>query len=146
MTSSFFLYVIWFNPGQSFEYYSLLQHSPPLTQNAKASLGLHDYPAAFAQLNAIKHRIEVDGRSRDEGSVMGLDRKGCVVKPEATGQMATGGARGQSKAVRIWQRPNIGSRVSRTVGEAGINRLSPSGHALLLDRKLAEPGPSGRAL
>jgi hypothetical protein len=66
MTSGFFLYVIWFNPGQSFEYYSLLQHSPTATQNAKASLGLHDYPAAFAQLNAIKHRIEVDGRSRDE--------------------------------------------------------------------------------
>jgi|ERR1700730_9170520 hypothetical protein len=28
----------------------------PLTQNAKASLGLHDYPAALAQLNAINHR------------------------------------------------------------------------------------------
>jgi hypothetical protein len=53
----------------------------PLTQNAKASLGLHDYPAAFAQLNAIKHRIEVDGRSRDVRSVMGLDRRGCVVQP-----------------------------------------------------------------
>ena len=66
MTSGFFLYVICFNPGQSFQYYSLLQHSPTATQNAKASLGLHDYPAAFAQLNAIKHRIEVDGRSRDE--------------------------------------------------------------------------------
>jgi hypothetical protein len=34
---------------------------------------------------------------------------------------------------------------SRTVGEAGINRLSPSGRALLQDRKLAKPGPSGRA-
>jgi uncharacterized membrane-anchored protein len=34
---------------------------------------------------------------------------------------------------------------SRTVGEAGINRLSPSGRALLQDRKPAEPGPSGRA-
>jgi hypothetical protein len=34
---------------------------------------------------------------------------------------------------------------SRTVGEAGINRLSPCGRALLQDRKSAEPGPSGRA-
>jgi hypothetical protein len=35
MTWGFFLYVIWFNPGQSFEYYALLQHSPIalLTQN-----------------------------------------------------------------------------------------------------------------
>jgi hypothetical protein len=35
MTWGFFLYVIWFNPGQSFEYYALLQHSPSalLTQN-----------------------------------------------------------------------------------------------------------------
>jgi len=35
---------------------------------------------------------------------------------------------------------------ARTMGEAGINRLSPSGRALLQDRKPAEPGPSGRAL
>lgn len=35
MTWGFFLYVIWFNPGQSFEYYALLQHDPLalLTQN-----------------------------------------------------------------------------------------------------------------
>jgi hypothetical protein len=31
-----------------------------------------------------------------------------------------------AKPFEIWERPNIGSRVSRTVGEAGINRLSPS--------------------
>jgi hypothetical protein len=34
---------------------------------------------------------------------------------------------------------------ARTVGEAGINRLSPSDRALLQDRKPAEPGPSERA-
>jgi hypothetical protein len=28
MTWGFFLYVIWFNPGQSYEYYALLQYSP----------------------------------------------------------------------------------------------------------------------
>ena len=35
MTWGFFLYVIWFNPGQSYEYYALLQYSPValLTQN-----------------------------------------------------------------------------------------------------------------
>jgi hypothetical protein len=36
MTWGFFLYVIWFNPGQSYEYYALLQHYSPaalLTQN-----------------------------------------------------------------------------------------------------------------
>jgi hypothetical protein len=36
MTWGFFLYVIWFNPGQSAEYYALLQHYSPialLTQN-----------------------------------------------------------------------------------------------------------------
>jgi hypothetical protein len=35
MTWGFFLYVIWFNPGQSAQYYALLQHSPValLTQN-----------------------------------------------------------------------------------------------------------------
>jgi hypothetical protein len=35
MTWGFFLYVIWFNPGQSYEYYARLQHIPAalLTQN-----------------------------------------------------------------------------------------------------------------
>jgi hypothetical protein len=35
MTWGFFLYVVWFNPGQSYQYYALLQHSPAglLTQN-----------------------------------------------------------------------------------------------------------------
>src|SRR3954451_4047079 len=31
-------------------------------------------------------------RSRDEGSVMGLDRRGCVVRPCGWGQPAMGGA------------------------------------------------------
>jgi hypothetical protein len=40
MTWGFFLYVIWFNPGQSYEYYALLQHSPValLTQNIAGAL------------------------------------------------------------------------------------------------------------
>jgi hypothetical protein len=40
MTWGFFLYVIWFNPGQSYEFYALLQHSPValLTQNLVASI------------------------------------------------------------------------------------------------------------
>jgi hypothetical protein len=35
MTWGFFLFVLWFNPGQSYEYYALLQYSPKtlLTQN-----------------------------------------------------------------------------------------------------------------
>ena len=35
MTWGFFLYVIWFNPGRSFEYYSLLQHSPTADAECK---------------------------------------------------------------------------------------------------------------
>ena len=42
MTWGFFLYVIWFNPGQSFEYYALLQHSP-------AALLTQDIAGAIAQ-------------------------------------------------------------------------------------------------
>jgi hypothetical protein len=40
MTWGFFLYVIWFNPGQSYEYYALLQHSPAalLTQDILGAL------------------------------------------------------------------------------------------------------------
>ena len=40
MTWGFFLYVIWFNPGQSFEYYALLQHVPAalLTQNIAGAI------------------------------------------------------------------------------------------------------------
>ena len=30
MTWGFFLYIIWFNPGQSFQYYAVLQHRPAL--------------------------------------------------------------------------------------------------------------------
>ena len=44
-------------------------------------------------------------------------------------------------SARPVSRADIGSR---TVSEAGINRLSPSGRALLRDRKPAEPGLSGR--
>src|ERR1700730_122023 len=90
----------------------------PLTQNAKASLGLHDYPAAFAQLNAIKHRIEVDGLSRDVGSVMGLDRRGWVVQPRPRAKWRRKEPVDNAKPFEIWQRPNTGSRVSRPVGEA----------------------------
>ena len=40
MTWGFFLYVIWFNPGQSYEYYALLQHAPAalIAQNLVASI------------------------------------------------------------------------------------------------------------
>ncbi|HUK07029.1 MAG TPA: hypothetical protein VLX09_04095 [Stellaceae bacterium] len=40
LTWGFFLYVIWFNPGQSYEYYALLQHSPAalLTQNIAGAI------------------------------------------------------------------------------------------------------------
>ncbi|MBV9976286.1 MAG: hypothetical protein JO105_12935 [Hyphomicrobiales bacterium] len=40
MTWGFFLYVIWFNPGQSYEYYALLQRSPValLTQDVAGAL------------------------------------------------------------------------------------------------------------
>ena len=40
MTWGFFLYVIWFNPGQSYEFYAFLQHSPValLTQNIAGAL------------------------------------------------------------------------------------------------------------
>jgi len=40
LTWGFFLYVIWFNPGQSYEYYALLQHWPAalLTQNIAGAI------------------------------------------------------------------------------------------------------------
>jgi hypothetical protein len=40
MTWGFFLYIVWFNPGQSYEYYALLQHAPAslLVQNFAGSL------------------------------------------------------------------------------------------------------------
>jgi hypothetical protein len=40
MTWGFFLYVIWFNPGQSFEYYAMLQHFPAalLTQSIAGAM------------------------------------------------------------------------------------------------------------
>jgi hypothetical protein len=40
MTWGFFLYVIWFNPGQSAQFYAVLQHSPGalLTQNVAAAV------------------------------------------------------------------------------------------------------------
>jgi hypothetical protein len=40
MTWGFFLFVIWFNPGQSYEYYALLQHSPAalLAQNLAGAI------------------------------------------------------------------------------------------------------------
>src|SRR5207244_134568 len=45
-------------------------------------------------------------RSRDEGSVMGLDRRGCVVQPRPRANRRRKGARGQGKAVR---HPEAGS-------------------------------------
>jgi hypothetical protein len=42
MTWGFLLYVVWFNPGQSFEYYALLQHFP-------AALLTQDIAGAIAQ-------------------------------------------------------------------------------------------------
>jgi hypothetical protein len=42
MTWGFFLYVIWFNPGQSYEFYALLQHSP-------VALLMQDIAGALAQ-------------------------------------------------------------------------------------------------
>ena len=50
-------------------------------------------------------------RSSVEGPVMGLERRGALFGL-ATGQLETGGACGRGKAVQ-WQRPNIGSRVTR---------------------------------
>jgi hypothetical protein len=49
MTWGFFLYVIWFNPGQSFEYYALLQHSPTalLTQNIAGAIAQGAGSAGF---------------------------------------------------------------------------------------------------
>jgi len=49
MTWGFFLYVIWFNPGQSFEYYALLQHSPPalLTQSIAGAIAQGAGSAGF---------------------------------------------------------------------------------------------------
>lgn len=40
MTWGFFLYVIWFNPGQSFQYYAILQHFPAalLTQSIAGAI------------------------------------------------------------------------------------------------------------
>jgi hypothetical protein len=40
MTWGFFLYVIWFNPGQSFQYYAMLQHFPAalLTQSIAGAI------------------------------------------------------------------------------------------------------------
>jgi hypothetical protein len=40
MTWGFFLYVIWFNPGQSFQYYAILQHFPDalLTQSIAGAM------------------------------------------------------------------------------------------------------------
>jgi hypothetical protein len=42
MTWGFFLYVIWFNPGQSFQYYAMLQHFP-------AALLTQSFAGAIAQ-------------------------------------------------------------------------------------------------
>jgi hypothetical protein len=42
MTWGFFLYVVWFNPGQSYEYYALLQHAP-------ASLLVQSFAGALVQ-------------------------------------------------------------------------------------------------
>jgi hypothetical protein len=49
MTWGFLLYVIWFNPGQSFEYYALLQHSPTalLTQNIAGAIAQGAGSAGF---------------------------------------------------------------------------------------------------
>jgi hypothetical protein len=50
MTWGFFLYVIWFNPGQSAEYYALLQHYSPaalLTQNIAGAIAQGAGSAGF---------------------------------------------------------------------------------------------------
>ena len=50
MTWGFFLYVIWFNPGQSSEYYALLQHYSPaalLTQNIAGAIAQGAGSAGF---------------------------------------------------------------------------------------------------
>src|SRR6516165_6676534 len=39
-------------------------------------------------------------RSSDEGPVMGLERRGCVVRPWPLAKLETGGARGRGKAVQ----------------------------------------------
>ncbi|MBV9568152.1 MAG: hypothetical protein JO172_08450, partial [Hyphomicrobiales bacterium] len=56
MTWGFFLYVIWFNPGQSFEYYAFLQHSPValLTQDLAGAIA---QAAGYAGLLAFAIRV-----------------------------------------------------------------------------------------
>ena len=56
MTWGFFLYVIWFNPGQAFEFYAFLQHSPValLTQNVAGALA---QAAGYAGFIAFALRV-----------------------------------------------------------------------------------------
>ncbi len=56
MTWGFFLYVIWFNPGQSYEFYAFLQHSPValLTQNIAGALA---QAAGYAGFLAFALRV-----------------------------------------------------------------------------------------
>jgi hypothetical protein len=59
MTWGFFLYVIWFNPGQSYEFYALLQHSPAalLTQDMVGALA---QAAGYAGFIAFALRVPRD--------------------------------------------------------------------------------------
>jgi hypothetical protein len=59
MSWGFFLYVLWFNPGQSFEFYALLQQHPPLllAQNAAGSIA---EAVAYAGLLLFAMRVPTD--------------------------------------------------------------------------------------
>jgi hypothetical protein len=59
MTWGFFLYVIWFNPGQSFEYYALVQRQPAalLAQNVLACIA---HAAGFAGFLLFALRVPED--------------------------------------------------------------------------------------
>jgi hypothetical protein len=62
MTWGFFLYVIWFNPGQSYEYYALLQYSPIalLAQNLAGAIA---QGAGYAGFLLFALRAPQDQRS-----------------------------------------------------------------------------------
>ena len=59
MSWGFFLYVLWFNPGQSFEFYALLQQRPPLllAQDAAGSIA---EAVAYAGLLLFAMRVPTD--------------------------------------------------------------------------------------
>ena len=66
MTWGFFLYVIWFNPGQPYEYYALLQYWPAalLTQNLAGAIAQGAGFAGFLMFAMRAPRDEISPRWR----------------------------------------------------------------------------------